>query len=67
MAKDLFENPETLPPKIQAILSRYNALEIEKGIEYSDLINMGKEMANYGYEFEFYLDCIPYNLKKLNN
>lgn len=67
MAKDLFENPETLPKKIQAILSRYNALEIEKGIEYSDLINMGKEMANYGYSFDFYLDCIPYNLKKINN
>ena len=66
MAKDLFENPEALPQKIQAILSHYNALEIEKGIEYTDLINMGKEMAIYGYSFEFYLDCIPYNLKKLN-
>ena len=66
MSKDLFENPEALPKKIQAILSRYNALEIEKGIEYTDLINMGKEMAIYGYIFDFYLDCIPYNLKKLN-
>jgi len=67
MAKDLFENPETLPKKIQAILSRYNALEIEKGIEYSDLINMGKEMSIYGYSFDFYLDCVPYNLKKIKN
>jgi hypothetical protein len=66
MSKDLFENPEALPLKIQAILSHYNALEIEKGIEYTDLINMGKEMAIYGYSFDFYLDCIPYNLKKLN-
>lgn len=67
MAKDLFENPETLPKKIQAIFSRYNALEIEKGIEYSDLINMGKEMSIYGYSFDFYLDCVPYNLKKIKN
>lgn len=65
--KDLFETPELLPENVKAILSRYNALEIEKGIEYADLINMGKEMAIYGYEFEFYLDCIPYNLKKINN
>lgn len=65
--KDLFETPELLPENVKAILSRYNALEIEKGIEYADLINMGKEMAVYGYEFEFYLDCIPYNLKKINN
>jgi hypothetical protein len=67
MAKDLFKNLETLPRKVKAILSRYNAFEIEKGIEYTDLINMGKEMAAYGYEFEFYLDCIPYNLRKINN
>jgi hypothetical protein len=67
MAKDLFEAPELLPSPIKAILSRYNDLEIEKGIEYTDLINMGKEMAVYGYSFDFYLDCVPYNLKKINN
>jgi hypothetical protein len=66
MAKDLFEAPELLPAPVQLILSRYNDLEIEKGIQYTDLINMGKEMAIYGYSFDFYLDCIPYNLKKLN-
>ena len=65
--QDLFEKPELLPAPVQSILSRYNALEIDKGIEYTDLINMGKEMAIYGYEFDFYLDCIPYNLKKLKN
>jgi len=65
--KDLFETPELLPKKIQVILSRYNDLEIEKGIQYADLIKMGKELAYYGYEFEFYLDCIPYNLQKLKN
>jgi hypothetical protein len=66
MAKDLFETPNKLPKKVQSILSRFNALEIEKGIEYTDLIQMGKEMAIYGYEFDFYLDCIPYNLKKIS-
>jgi hypothetical protein len=67
MEKDLFETPEVLPKPIKAILSRYNAIEIENGIEYADLIQMGKEMAHYGYEFDFYLDCIPYNLQKINN
>lgn len=64
---DLFECPELLPENIQAILSRYNDLEIEKGIQYADLIQMGKELAIYGYCFDFYLDCIPYNLQKINN
>lgn len=67
MSKDLFECPELLPKNIQAILSRYNALEIERGIQYADLIQMGKEMAENGYSFDFYLDCIPYNLKKIKN
>jgi hypothetical protein len=64
--KDLFETPELLPIEVNAILSRYNALEIEKGIDYADLIKLGQELANYGLEFDFYLDCIPYNLRKTN-
>jgi hypothetical protein len=64
--EDLFETPNKLPKKVKAILSRYNDLEMEKGIQYADLIQMGKEMAIYGYEFDFYLDCVPYNLKKTN-
>jgi hypothetical protein len=67
MNKDLFETPNKLPKKVQAILRHYNSLEIENGIQYTDLIKMGKEMAIYGYEFEFYLDCIPFNLKKVKN
>jgi hypothetical protein len=67
MAKDLFEAPELLPVPIQSILNRYNDLEFEKGLQYNDLIEMGKEMAIYGYSFDFYLDCVPYNLKKINN
>jgi hypothetical protein len=67
MIKDLFEHPHELPENIQVILKRYNDLEIEKGIQYADLIQMGKELAYYGYEFDFYLDCVPYNLKKIQN
>ena len=64
---DLFECPELLPNNIQAILSRYADLEIEKGVQYTDLIQMGKEMAKNGYSFDFYLDGVPYNLQKINN
>jgi hypothetical protein len=53
--EDLFETPSKLPKEIKTILSRYNDLEIEKGIQYADLIQMGKELAVYGYEFDFYL------------
>jgi hypothetical protein len=63
--KDLFEFPELLPENVQTILSHYNDLEMERGVQYTDLIQMGKEMAENGYSFDFYLDGIPYNLKKI--
>lgn len=65
--RDLFEHPNELPEKVQAILSRYNDLEIEKSVQYDDLIQMSNEMAENGYSFDFYLDCIPYNLHKIKN
>jgi len=65
--KDLFECPELLPENVQTILNHYNDLEIERGVQYSDLIQMGKEMAENGYSFDFYLDGVPYNLQKINN
>lgn len=67
MQNDLFETPELLPKPVKAILRRYSDLEIKKGIYYKDLTAMHKEMAKYGYSFDFYLDCIPYNLQKINN
>lgn len=63
--KDLFKTPSKLPKKVQAILYRYNDLDIKMGLTYTNLIQMGKELALYGYEFDFYLDCVPYNLRKV--
>jgi len=63
--KDLFEFPES--KNVQTILSHYNDLEIERGVQYNDLIQMGKEMAENGYSFDFYLDGVPYNLQKIKN
>lgn len=65
--KDLFQYQDELPGHIQAILRQFNDLELDRGIQYTDLINLGKELAIYGYEFDFYLDCVPYNLKKVKN
>ena len=63
--EDLFETPILLPTEVQTILSQFNDFEIEKGIQYADLIKLGQELAIYGYEFDFYLDCVPYNLRKI--
>ena len=67
MSKDLFEHPNELPENVKAILRRYNDLETQNGIQYTDLMQMSKEMAANGYSFDFYLDCVPYNLQKIKN
>jgi hypothetical protein len=63
--KDLFEFQDQLPKGIQSILAHYNELENERGIQYADLMQMNKEMAENGYTFDFYLDCVPFNLRKI--
>ena len=66
LEKDLFQYQDELPGHIQAILRQFNDLEFDRGVQYTDLINLGKELAIYGYQFDFYLDCVPYNLRKIN-
>lgn len=63
--QDLFKTPNKLPKDVKAILNRYSDLEIKRGLNYKDLIRMGKEMAIYGYKFDFYLDCVPHSLRKV--
>ena len=64
--KDLFQYQNELPSHIQAILRQFNDLEFDRGVQYTDLIKLGQELAIYGYKFDFYLDCVPYNLRKTN-
>jgi hypothetical protein len=60
--EDLFEYPETWPANLRAILARY----IAKEQNYINLIQLEKELFNIGYSIEYGLDCIAYNLQKIN-
>ena len=58
---DLFETPELLPKQIQSFLDNY---ELDC-MTYSDCKNMLLEIELLGYTFEFGLDAVPYNLRKI--
>lgn len=58
---DLFEYPETWPANLQAILSRYFAKEAS----YTNLIRLENELFKIGYSIEYGLDCVAYNLQKI--
>jgi len=59
---DLFEYPETWPANLRAILTRYMA----KDPSYINLIRLENELFKIGYSIEYGLDCIAYNLQKID-
>jgi len=62
---DLFEEFDLLPENIQAIITKYQLIDLDKGLDYPDLRNFQSEMENEGYTFNWGLDAIPFDLKKL--
>jgi hypothetical protein len=59
--QDLFEYPEQWPANLQAILARYMA----KKQTYTNLIQLENDLLNLGYSIEYGLDCIAFNLQKI--
>lgn len=60
--QDLFEVYETLPKKVQGVLTKYCQADT-----YEELDKMLAELKPLGYTFEYYLDAVPYNLTKIVN
>ena len=58
---DLFEYPEQWPANLRAILARYMAKEQT----YTNLIRLENDLFKIGYSIEFGLDCVAYNLQKI--
>jgi hypothetical protein len=59
--KDLFEIPELIPDEVGLILET-----LEEG-SYDDIERILKEIKPLGYTFEYYLDAVPYGLRKIKN
>ena len=60
--EDLFEYPEKWPANLQAILFAY----IAKDQTYTNLLQLERDLLNIGYSIEYGLDCIAFNLQKIN-
>ena len=61
MSNDLFETPELIPGNVLDIIGKYENLD---SFTYVTIEKMLKQLNKIGYTFEYYLDCIPYNLQK---
>jgi hypothetical protein len=57
---DLFEQYETLPEEVQAILLTF------EDETYSECRRLERELKPYGYTFDWGLDAQPFNLHKID-
>lgn len=58
---DMFQNTEDLPEDVQEILNRYS----EEDNTYEVLEKMEAELNPLGYTFDFDLDAVPSNLRRI--
>lgn len=58
---DLFQQYEILPKNVQKILSKYD----DHDETYTNCEKLIKQLNKVGYTCEYYLNAVPYNLKKL--
>jgi len=58
---DLFEYPETWPVDLRALLFAY----IAKEQTYSNILQLEIDLKKLGYSIEYGLDCMAYNLQKI--
>ena len=60
---DLFEDYENIPAKVQKILDKYSE-GFENG-DYAVLKKAHNELEKIGYTFEYYVDGLAYDLRKI--
>lgn len=57
---DMFEHIDQLPEEVQNILQNFGECET-----YDHCEMLLDELEPYGYTFDYYLDAVPYNLRKI--
>lgn len=61
-SRDLFEYPEELPEGMVNIIDNFDDIGI---LTYDHLEEMLEMCEAYGYTFEYGLDAVPFNLRKI--
>jgi hypothetical protein len=60
---DLFEDYKNIPPQVQNILDKHEEDFMDGS--YSGLLKAYNKLRKIGYTFEWYLDGIAYDLRKI--
>lgn len=65
LQNDLFDDIRKLPKEVQDILEVFVDNETEGKDGYENCAELVESLEKIGYTCEYYLDAVPYNLKKL--
>jgi len=60
---DLFEDYKNIPPQVQTILDKHEDSFMDGS--YTGLLEAYNELQAIGYTFEYYLDGVAYDLRKI--
>lgn len=58
--KDLFHTPDLIPDNVLEVLD-----QLEQGESYELCAKVNNELKTLGYTFDYGLDAMPYNLRKI--
>lgn len=59
---DLFENLDFVPATVAKVINKNLP---DEGANYEQLYETKKQLNELGYTFDFGLDAVPFNLRKL--
>lgn len=59
---DLFEHYDKIPDNVAAVIEKYDTHD---SLSYEECAAMLSEVEKLGYTFEYGLDGIPYDLRKM--
>jgi len=59
---DLFDTPELIPDNVRAVIERYDNGD---ELSYDEIFKLHTEVEELGYTFDYYLDAVPYDLRKI--
>lgn len=60
---DLFETPELIPDNVRAVFEKYDNGD---ELSYEEIFKLHTEVEQLGYTFDYYLDAVPYDLRKIS-
>ncbi|MCT4329551.1 JAB domain-containing protein [Elizabethkingia meningoseptica] len=62
---DIIDGFENIPEELEVVMEKWQQ-KIENGLDYEDCANFQKDCEDIGYTFDYGLDSVPFDLRKID-